>query len=263
MSPALRSGWGAGDGDDSAPGGPEFASMIGALRLLQDRITGAAPPPELLKEMTRTFEQLAADLAPHTVPEREQITGHRIDLPGRAQTLVPVFEVEEADDKYVRGRVRFGRHYLGGNGAVHGGAIPLLFDEILGRHANAGGPSREPPTCTSITAVSPRSARTCARRPGSTARKAASASSKAPSTTATSSAPRRRASSSNSAPASPEAPGVDPHSVQPRDLQRQVAEPAGAGSSRASAPSLRPGARPWAAALTRCPVSLITSLSIR
>jgi acyl-coenzyme A thioesterase PaaI-like protein len=113
--------------------------MIGALRLLQDRITGAAPPPELLKEMTRTFEQLAADLAPHTVPEREQITGHRIDLPGRAQTLVPVFEVEEADDKYVRGRVRFGRHYLGGNGAVHGGAIPLLFDEILGRHANAGG----------------------------------------------------------------------------------------------------------------------------
>ncbi|WP_395108005.1 PaaI family thioesterase [Actinomadura sp. SCN-SB] len=139
MSHLPRGGWGAGAGDDSAPGGPEFAAMIDALRLLQDRITGAAPPPELLKELTRTFEHLAADLAPHTVPEREQITGHRTDLPGRGQTLVPVFDVEESDEQRVRGRIRFGRHYLGGNGAVHGGAIPLMFDEMLGRLANTGG----------------------------------------------------------------------------------------------------------------------------
>jgi acyl-coenzyme A thioesterase PaaI-like protein len=141
MSRLSTDGWGAGDGDDSASGGSEFAAMIEALRLLQDRITGAAPPPELLGEMTRTFEHLAAELGPHTVPEREQITGHRIDLPGRGQTLVPVFEVEESDDKSARGRVRFGRHYLGGNGAAHGGAIPLMFDEMLGRLANTGGRS--------------------------------------------------------------------------------------------------------------------------
>ncbi|MWA00855.1 PaaI family thioesterase [Actinomadura sp. LD22] len=113
--------------------------MIESLRLLHDRITGAAPPPELLKEMTRAFEDLAVELGRYAVPEREQITGHRIDLPGRGQALVPVFTVDESDDEHVQGSVRFGRYYLGGNGAAHGGAIPLVFDEMLGRLANAGG----------------------------------------------------------------------------------------------------------------------------
>ncbi|WP_202803510.1 PaaI family thioesterase [Rhodococcus sp. JVH1] len=35
-------------------------------------------------------------------------------------------------------RVRFGRAYLGDRAAVHGGALSLLFDEILGRFANHG-----------------------------------------------------------------------------------------------------------------------------
>ncbi|WP_202125237.1 hotdog domain-containing protein [Actinomadura physcomitrii] len=139
MSRYATAGWGAGNGDDSAPGGPGFAGMIESLRLLHDRITGAAPPPELLKEMTRAFEDLAVELGLYAVSEREQITGHRIDLPGRGQALVPVFTVDESDDEHVRGSVRFGRYYLGGNGAAHGGAIPLVFDEMLGRLANAGG----------------------------------------------------------------------------------------------------------------------------
>jgi acyl-coenzyme A thioesterase PaaI-like protein len=38
----------------------------------------------------------------------------------------------------VDARVTFGRFQLGGNGAVHGGVLPLLFDEVLGRLANSG-----------------------------------------------------------------------------------------------------------------------------
>lgn len=34
--------------------------------------------------------------------------------------------------------VTFGRYFLGGGGAVHGGAISLLFDEVLGRLASSG-----------------------------------------------------------------------------------------------------------------------------
>lgn len=36
----------------------------------------------------------------------------------------------------IRGRVTFTRYYLGGNGAAHGGAIPLLFDDLLGKVVN-------------------------------------------------------------------------------------------------------------------------------
>jgi acyl-coenzyme A thioesterase PaaI-like protein len=43
------------------------------------------------------------------------------------------------DASTLRGRVRFGRFHLGGNGAAHGGTIPLVFDEMMGRFANSGG----------------------------------------------------------------------------------------------------------------------------
>jgi acyl-coenzyme A thioesterase PaaI-like protein len=118
--------------------------MIDALRTLQDRITAAAPPRTSSVEVTRTLADLAARLEPHTVGEREQITGHLVKLPGRGQTMAPVLHIDERDDNHTRGRATFGRFYLGGNGAVHGGAVPLLFDEIMGRLANSGGrrPSR-------------------------------------------------------------------------------------------------------------------------
>lgn len=77
-------------------------------------------------------------LAAHRVGEREQITGHRIDLPGRGQALTPAFHVDEWDEKHATGTFRLGRYYLGGNGAAHGGVIPLMFDEVLGRLANTG-----------------------------------------------------------------------------------------------------------------------------
>jgi acyl-coenzyme A thioesterase PaaI-like protein len=39
----------------------------------------------------------------------------------------------------VSGRVTFSDFHLGGNAAAHGGALSLMFDEILGWLANSGG----------------------------------------------------------------------------------------------------------------------------
>ncbi|HVW43568.1 MAG TPA: PaaI family thioesterase [Amycolatopsis sp.] len=121
------------------PDPPEgFTEMIDALRVLQNRITAAAPPADLVGDATKILTELATRLEPYEVPEREQLTGHLSDVPGRAQSMTPVLLIDEYDDFHVRGRVTFGRFYLGGNGAVHGGAIPLVFDEILGRLSNTG-----------------------------------------------------------------------------------------------------------------------------
>jgi hypothetical protein len=125
---------------------PEVASylgMIGALRVLQDRITGAAPSTELAAEVSRTLTDLAVRLGEYAVGEPGQIAG-QVELPGRAQPLVPVVYLDEQDEQHAAGRVTFGRLYLGRNGAAHGGAIPLVFDDVLGRLSNAGGrtPSR-------------------------------------------------------------------------------------------------------------------------
>ena len=115
-----------------------FHDMIEALRELADRVSAAAPPADLVADVTKSVTELSARLAGHAVDERHQLVGHIPDVPGRGQTLVPPFVLDELDEQHARGRVRFGRHYLGGNGAVHGGALPLVFDDLMGRLANTG-----------------------------------------------------------------------------------------------------------------------------
>jgi acyl-coenzyme A thioesterase PaaI-like protein len=113
--------------------------MVDELRVLLDRITAAAPPADLVADMAKSFTELSARLAPYEVGEHDQLTGHLPAHPGRAQTMSPQLFVTEHDDRHAAGHVTYGRYYLGGNGAVHGGAIPLLFDEIMGRLSNTGG----------------------------------------------------------------------------------------------------------------------------
>ncbi|GAA0962518.1 PaaI family thioesterase [Actinocorallia libanotica] len=119
-------------------GGPDLPRLAEAVREFHDLMTGADAPPELVKEMLRQVELFNTELRGHQVPEHEQIVG-RIDVPGRAQTLIPVLHIDSKEPDSLGGRVRFGRYYLGRNGAVYGGAIPLLFDSLLGRVSNGGG----------------------------------------------------------------------------------------------------------------------------
>ena len=108
--------------------------MMAALRLLQDRGAGTVPPVDVVTDAAETLEKLAAVLEPYLVDEGSQLTG-RLHEPGRGQSLVPVLEVDEWTADVVRGRFELGRFYLGRR-AAHGGAVALLFDDILGRLAN-------------------------------------------------------------------------------------------------------------------------------
>ncbi|ROO85426.1 hypothetical protein EDD29_2970 [Actinocorallia herbida] len=138
-------------------GGPDFAPMIEALRVLNDRLIAADVPPTLAAEMRGQFERISAQLAAHRVPESLQVVGH-LDAPGQGQTFVPVYAVDHCDATSLRGRVTFGRHYLGRASAVHGGAITLLFDALLGHLANSSGtrpPSRTAYLNTSFRAITP------------------------------------------------------------------------------------------------------------
>ncbi len=136
-----------------ASGASSFPGMIDALRELQNQVTGSVPSAELAADVSRTLTDLAVRLSAHAVDERGQIAG-RVDLPGRATAMLPVIYLDEQDDQHAVGRVTFGRFYLGGNGAAHGGAIPLVFDELMGRLANTGG---RPPSRTAYLRVNYRS----------------------------------------------------------------------------------------------------------
>jgi acyl-coenzyme A thioesterase PaaI-like protein len=71
--------------------------------------------------------------------------------------MSPNFVPVAGDHQSVTGTVTFGRYFLGGGGAVHGGAIPLLFDEVLGRLANSGdrAPSRTAYLHTDFRSITP------------------------------------------------------------------------------------------------------------
>ncbi len=122
-------------------GGGEFADLLKATRLVQDLTNGTNPPAEVMREITDQLGEVANRLKPWTCEESDLIAGRRQDLPGRGHSMLPAFVVDEQTENSVKGRVRFTTFYLGGNGAVHGGALPLFFDDILGRLSNCGGRS--------------------------------------------------------------------------------------------------------------------------
>ncbi|MFE9320753.1 MULTISPECIES: PaaI family thioesterase [unclassified Nocardia] len=116
-----------------------YAEMIDAARELQDRIAAAVPDEHAATEATIGIKRVADLLARFERDEWSQISGFSADLPGRGSVLLPLVRDVVMDDKSVRGRVRFGRFHLGGNGAAHGGTIPLVFDDLLGRLSGSGG----------------------------------------------------------------------------------------------------------------------------
>jgi len=144
MSPDERmSPWPDGDIDwyrqhDSPRGGAEFAELHRAQRLLQDRLTGASLPSDLSKDVTERLHDLIDLLDAHQVAEADRLDSWRTDLPGRGHPLIPPYVIDGETETRLFGRVTYTRFYLGGNNAAHGGALPLLFDDILGRVMNHG-----------------------------------------------------------------------------------------------------------------------------
>lgn len=124
-------------------GGPEYGAAYGeltdTLSGFLDRLAEATPDLDLIASLTTDLEVWARKLEPLAVAERQRVFGRRTDLPGRGQSMSPKIVLTESTQDSVDGTVRFGPYYLGGNGAAHGGTIPLMFDEVLGRLANSGG----------------------------------------------------------------------------------------------------------------------------
>jgi acyl-coenzyme A thioesterase PaaI-like protein len=119
-------------------GGAEYGEMIAALRNFLDAVAAAAPDTAAVVGLKQDLQAWIDRLADVAVPEGQQLFARRLDLPGHGQTMAPAFVPIAGNYDGVRGTVRFGRYFLGGGGAVHGGAIPLLFDEVLGQLANSG-----------------------------------------------------------------------------------------------------------------------------
>ncbi|MEV0356708.1 PaaI family thioesterase [Nocardia sp. NPDC050697] len=115
-----------------APIGAAFGPVVEALRRVQDLAVSVDAPDAVYAEAAALAERLAALLEPHRAPELQGPAGRAVELPGRGSLLLPPWRTAEAGPDGVAMTGVFRRFHLGGNGAAHGGVLPLLFDELFG-----------------------------------------------------------------------------------------------------------------------------------
>jgi acyl-coenzyme A thioesterase PaaI-like protein len=124
--------------DPAVRGGVEYAELVTAEREALDALAAASFPPEAAKQVTELLERIRDLARRYEVGEPDRRDGWRTDLLGRGNALLPPYVVDVESQGRVEGRVRFTRFFLGGNAAAHGGTLPLLFDDLLGRVTNRG-----------------------------------------------------------------------------------------------------------------------------
>ena len=128
--------------EPTTKGGPDYGRFVDAVRKLQDHARAVDAPDGVITEAADLLDKLSALLSPYDADEWESPSGRRMDLPMRGNVLTVPMSAGKADDGRIHGSARFARFHLGRNGAVHGGALGMLFDSVLGLTSSVitGGP---------------------------------------------------------------------------------------------------------------------------
>ena len=80
----------------------------------------------------------------HQVPETQAPAGRILELPGLGHPLLPPWILTESGADGVVMEGHFTRSHVGGNNAVHGGFIPLLYDWLFGMVGHQRGHPPDP-----------------------------------------------------------------------------------------------------------------------
>ena len=124
---------------ESAEPGPGFEPFVTGMRRLQDLAVSADPDSDTWIDAAERVAELVALLEPSVADEGAAPAGRMPSMPGAGNLLMPPFRVTKMAPDGVELTVRFSRFHVGGNYAVHGGVLPLLFDSVFGMVIHAGG----------------------------------------------------------------------------------------------------------------------------
>ena len=124
---------------DVAEPSPGFIRFVTAMRRLQDLAVSAAPRDDTWENAAQRAEDLVDVLDPYEAAEGAAPAGRAPNLPGMGSLLMPPWVLTEFRPDGVAMKGHFSRYYVGGNYAVHGGVLPLLFDHVFGMVVHAAG----------------------------------------------------------------------------------------------------------------------------
>jgi acyl-coenzyme A thioesterase PaaI-like protein len=118
---------------------PGFVRFVSAMRRLQDLAVSAAPDDDVWRDAAGRVEDLVDLLDPYEAPEGVSPAGRTPAMPGFGSLLMPPWTLTEFGPDGVAMKGHFSRYHIGGNNAVHGGVLPLLFDQVFGLVTRAAG----------------------------------------------------------------------------------------------------------------------------
>ncbi|MCZ8382118.1 PaaI family thioesterase [Mycobacterium sp. CPCC 205372] len=124
---------------ERADPGPGFARFLTAMRRAQDLAVSAAPDSETWEKAAQHVEALVELLDPFEAAEGVGPANRVPELPGAGSLLMAPYRVTKFDAEAVELTVQFSRFHVGGNYAVHGGVLPLMFDSVFGMVIHATG----------------------------------------------------------------------------------------------------------------------------
>ena len=119
--------------------GAGFGRFLTGMRRAQDLAVSADPDGETWDRAADLVEELTALLGPFEAAEGVGPANRVPSLPGAGSLLMPPYHVTKFDADGVELTVQFSRYHVGGNMAVHGGVLPLMFDSTFGMVVHAAG----------------------------------------------------------------------------------------------------------------------------
>lgn len=124
---------------EAAEPGPGFERFLTAMRRAQDLAVSVNPDPDTWDEAADRVEELVKMLDPYRAGEGVGPANRVPTLPGAGSLLMPPWRVTKFEADGVELEVTFSRYHVGGNSAVHGGVLPLMFDSMFGMVIHATG----------------------------------------------------------------------------------------------------------------------------
>jgi acyl-coenzyme A thioesterase PaaI-like protein len=119
--------------------GPGFGRFVETMRRLQDLAVSADPADDVWDDAADRVAALVEVLEPFQSAEGVAPAGRAPELPGMGSLLIPPWTLTRYAPDGVEMTGHFSRFHVGGNMAVHGGILPLLFDHTFGMIAHAAG----------------------------------------------------------------------------------------------------------------------------
>lgn len=134
-----------------------YGELVRNLHDVHDALASLGMDREAIDGFSADLARWRDRLEQSATDELNQVNARVEGLPMRGHAMLPELQVISRSTERVEGTVRFGRWFMGGGMAAHGGAVALLFDEVLGILAAfaAGGITRTAYLNTEYRALTP------------------------------------------------------------------------------------------------------------